>query len=74
MALFRQLVEQLKMNEMDLPQIRLSGIARYAGPVFHRPPTVCVSLDADPSDEADHQLRPLAERVSRTSAYRHYST
>ncbi len=60
-SLGRELVEQLSVNEVNLPQVGLQGITRDARAVFDCGAAVRITLDAESGFECDEQLGALAE-------------
>jgi len=62
-----ELVVQLSVDEMDLAEVGLRGIARNARKVFHRYALMRVVLDAKPFNQSNRRLILLAERVGLAS-------
>ena len=58
------------MQEVHLPEIRLSRVATHSRPVLHGPAEMSVSFDAQPGQESDTGNDILNEPVLRTQAYR----
>lgn len=64
-----QLVVQLTVDEVHLPQVRLRGIPGDPRPVLHRRPAMRVPLDAETDQETDRRPVHLADTVGRLAAY-----
>jgi hypothetical protein len=58
-----KLAEQLTVDQMDLPQIRLRRIASNAGSMFYRRPAMRVTVHTETLAERDMRHRRLGERV-----------
>src|SRR6185503_5125274 len=56
-----QFIQQFRMNEMDLPQVRLVRIARDARAMFHRHTAMRVAFNAFPTDQPNRRARLFAE-------------
>jgi hypothetical protein len=65
-----QLVEQLGVNEMDLPEVRLRRVDRDAGAVLHRFAAMGVALDAETGQKPNRALHRLAEAMPHRRAHR----
>ena len=62
-AALSQLIEQLCLHQVHLPQVRHCRVARHARAVLHRHPHMRIALHAQPLQQPDRQRRLLAEPV-----------
>src|SRR5918997_4276520 len=65
-----QLVVELRVYQVDLPEVRSRRVPSHPGAVLHRLAHVGVALDAEPRQEPDAVFGRLAEGVPRAAAYR----
>jgi hypothetical protein len=65
-----EFLEQLVMDQMNLPEVGLVWIVSHARSVLHGLSRVSVSINAVSGDEQNAKLIRLAESVGRTSADR----
>jgi hypothetical protein len=57
------------MDEVDLPQIRLTGIHGHPGAMLHRVAEVRVADDSHARHDVDGLLRVLADSMARSLVY-----
>ena len=62
-----ELLVQLRMDEVDLAEVGLRGVARDARAVLHLLARVSVAFDAKPGQEGDAFDRGLTHRVAGTA-------
>lgn len=67
---FAKLVVQLRVNEVDLAQIRLRRVAGDSRPVFHRRSLVGVVAHTQACDEQDRVAARFAQGVDGTPTHR----
>jgi hypothetical protein len=67
----RELVEQLGLHEVDLPEVR-RRVRLASRPVLNCRAGVHVALDADPGREPHHVRVDFGEPVHSTPAHRHH--
>jgi hypothetical protein len=48
-----ELIEELAVQKVNLPQVRLGGVLRDARPVLHGDSSMCIAVDTEPRDEND---------------------
>jgi hypothetical protein len=65
----RELVVELRMDQVDLPQVRLRGVSRHPGAVSDRLAEMRVALDAEPREQSDRVRAGLRERVRLAPAH-----
>src|ERR1017187_4378966 len=63
-----QLVVQLSVDQMDLAQVGLAGVARYPRSVLHCAALMRVAFHSEALDQPDHRARLLAEGMRRVAA------
>ena len=66
-----ELVEQLGLHEVDLPEVR-RRVRLAARHVLHHRARVRIPLDPDPGRKPHHVLVDLGERVHSAPAHRHH--
>jgi hypothetical protein len=66
-----QFIVQLSMDEVDLAQVGLLGVAGDAGAVLHGGPGVGIALDAETGEEADALIGGFGEGVGRAAVHSH---
>ena len=64
-----QLVQQLAVDQMHLPQIGLGGIRPDPGTVLDRDAHVRVALHAQPGQQRDGRLQRLAEAMPEAGGH-----
>src|SRR5680860_1455513 len=62
-SVLSHLVEELGVDEVDLPQVRLIRVPSHPRPVFDRRTAVRVALHAEPLQQPDNGARCLGEFV-----------
>jgi hypothetical protein len=68
-SLRREFIEELRVHQVYLPQVRLARIARDPRTVLHRGPGVGVSFGAEPFEEPDSLVHSLAETMLAVDAH-----
>jgi hypothetical protein len=65
-----QFLQQLVLEQVHLPEVRLRRVARHTRPMLHGDTGVRVAFDAEPFDEGEARFGVLAEGMRGRAAQR----